>query len=54
LKNYVTPPTVGGSELLRLLHEEIDELSDVRERLERAISDEPPALATEPGIIRGG
>ncbi|HEX2663463.1 MAG TPA: DNA mismatch repair protein MutS [Candidatus Acidoferrum sp.] len=54
LKNFVTPPTVGGSELLRLLHEEIDELSDVRERLERAISDEPPALATEPGIIRGG
>ncbi len=53
LKNFVTPPPVGGSELLRRLHEEIDELSDVRERLERAISDEPPALATEPGIIRG-
>src|SRR5205823_383035 len=52
LKNFVTPPPVGGSELLRRLHEEIDELSDVRERLERAISDEPPALATEPGIIR--
>src|SRR5881392_2652060 len=54
LKNFVTPPPVGGSELLRRLHEEIDELSDVRERLERAIADEPPALATDPGIIRSG
>src|SRR5207245_7343898 len=45
---------VGGSELLRHLHQEIDELADVRERLERAIADEPPALATDPGIIRSG
>ena len=54
LKNFVTPPPVGGSELLRRLHEEIDELADVRERLERAIADEPPALTTDPGIIRSG
>src|SRR5579859_1700329 len=54
LKNFVTPPPLGGSELLRHLHEEIDELGDVRDRLERAIADEPPALATEPGIIRSG
>src|SRR5437764_2573321 len=54
LKNFVTPPPVGGSELLRRLHEEIDELADVRDRLERAIADEPPALATDPGIIRSG
>jgi DNA mismatch repair protein MutS len=54
LKNFVTPPPVGGSDLLRRLHEEIDELADVRDRLERAIADEPPALATEPGIIRSG
>src|SRR5712692_4783311 len=54
LKNFLTPPPVGGSELLRHLHQEIDELADVRERLERAIADEPPALATDPGIIRGG
>src|SRR6202171_1440979 len=54
LKNFVMPPPAGGSELLRRLHDEIDELTDVRERLERAISDEPPALATEPGIIRNG
>jgi DNA mismatch repair protein MutS len=54
LKNFLTPPPAGGSELLRHLHAEIDELADVRERLDRAIADEPPALATEPGMIRAG
>jgi DNA mismatch repair protein MutS len=54
LKNFLTPPPAGGSELLRHLHQEIDELADVRERLERAIADEPPALATDPGMIRAG
>jgi DNA mismatch repair protein MutS len=54
LKNFLTAPPKGGSELLRHLHHEIDELADVRERLERAIADEPPALATDPGIIRSG
>jgi len=43
-----------GSELLRELHEEIDELGDVRELLERAIGDEPPATANDPGMIRAG
>ena len=42
----------GG--LLRELHEEIDELADVRELLEQAIAEEPPAVASDPGIIRGG
>src|SRR5262249_46144186 len=54
LKNFVTPPPAGGSDLLRHLHSEIDELADVRDRLERSIADEPPALATDPGIIRPG
>jgi len=54
LKNFVTPPPSGGSDLIRILHDEIDELTDVRERLEKALSDEPPAVATEPGIIRSG
>src|SRR5260370_131569 len=54
LKNFLTPPASGGSELLRDLYEEIDELTDVRERLEKAIADEPPAVATDPGIIRAG
>jgi DNA mismatch repair protein MutS len=54
LKKFLTPPPAGGSELLRYLHRELDDLADVRERLERAISDEPPAVATEPGIFRPG
>src|SRR5215470_15092595 len=54
LKNFVTPPPAGGSELLRRLHDEIDELADIREQLERAIADEPPALPTDPGMIRQG
>src|SRR5215470_1089773 len=54
LRNFLMPPPAGGSGLLRFLFNEIDELADVRDRLERALSDEPPALATEPGIIRNG
>ena len=54
LKNFLTPPPTGGSEMLRRIFTEIDELSDVRERLERGIADEPPALATTPGMIRSG
>ncbi len=54
LKNFVTPPATGGSELLRWLYSEIDELVDVRERLEKAIAEEPPAMASDPGIIRSG
>jgi DNA mismatch repair protein MutS len=54
LKNFLTPPQSGGSDLLRDLHDEIDELIDVREKLEKALSDEPPATAAEPGMIRPG
>jgi DNA mismatch repair protein MutS len=48
------PARPRGSELLNRLHEEIDELGDVRELLERAIGDEPPATANDPGMIRAG
>jgi DNA mismatch repair protein MutS len=44
----------SSSGLLAELHEEIDELADVRELLEKAIEEEPPAIASEPGIIRAG
>jgi DNA mismatch repair protein MutS len=54
LRNFVTPPPAGGSALLRHLHAEIDELNDVRETLERAIADEPPTIANDPGMIRAG
>jgi DNA mismatch repair protein MutS len=54
LKNFVTPPATGGSDLLRTLYDEIDELADVRERLEKAIAEEPPATANDPGMIKAG
>ena len=44
----------GDGGLLRQVHEEIDVLGDVRELLERAIAEEPPAQASEPGVIRTG
>jgi len=54
LKNFVTQPSPGGSGLLRALYEEIDELTDVRERLEKAIAEEPPATVNDPGMIKAG
>jgi DNA mismatch repair protein MutS len=47
---------VAGRPAARLaaLHESLEELADVRERIEHAIADDPPAQATEPGIIRRG
>ncbi len=43
-----------ASQRLRALHEQLDELADVRERVERGIADDPPAQPNEPGIIRPG
>jgi len=36
------------------LREQLDELADIRERIERGIADDPPAQPTEPGVIRKG
>jgi DNA mismatch repair protein MutS len=43
-----------ASERLAALHAQMDELSDVRERIESALADDPPALASDPGVIRRG
>jgi len=43
-----------ASERLAALHAQMDELSDVRERIESAVADDPPALASDPGVIRRG
>jgi DNA mismatch repair protein MutS len=32
----------------------MDELADVSERIESALADDPPALASDPGVIRSG
>jgi DNA mismatch repair protein MutS len=42
------------AERLAALHAEMDELADVRERIESALADDPPALASDPGVIRRG
>jgi DNA mismatch repair protein MutS len=39
---------------LAALLAEIDELADVHERLEKTIADDPPPLASEPGVIAVG
>lgn len=54
LKNFLMPPPAGGSALVRQLYAEMDELTEVRELLDRSIADEPPVLASDPGMIRGG
>ena len=43
-----------SSARLAALHAQLDELADVRERIERAIADDPPAQTSDPGVIRRG
>jgi DNA mismatch repair protein MutS len=51
LRKYLANCT---SERLVALHLQMDELSDVRERIESVLADDPPALASDPGVIRRG
>ena len=39
---------------LRMLRDELDEFADVRETIGRGIADDPPPVASEPGVIRRG
>ncbi|HEY1865745.1 MAG TPA: DNA mismatch repair protein MutS, partial [Candidatus Acidoferrales bacterium] len=39
---------------LTALRDEMDELGDVHDRIEETIAEDPPALASDPGIIRRG
>src|SRR6202140_1684638 len=48
------PPPAGGSDLLRRLHDETDEVADSADRPERALAEAPPALASDPGGLRRG
>jgi DNA mismatch repair protein MutS len=54
IKGFLAPPRAAKSHRLAVLYEAMDELADVRERIERGIADDPPAQPTEPGIIRRG
>ena len=39
---------------LAVLREQLDEMPDVREMIARGIADDPPAVASDPGVIRRG
>jgi DNA mismatch repair protein MutS len=39
---------------LQSVRDQMDEMTDVRERIAAGISDDPPALANDPGVIRRG
>jgi DNA mismatch repair protein MutS len=56
LRGFLSPVSASQKPAARiaLLHAELDELTDVREAIEHAIADDPPALPTEPGTIRRG
>jgi DNA mismatch repair protein MutS len=47
-------PTATGASRLSALRDEMDEMADVRDLIARGISDEPPAMVNEPGVIRRG
>jgi DNA mismatch repair protein MutS len=51
LRRYIANCTAAR---LVALHGEMDELTDVQQRLEQAVAEEPPALASDPGVIRRG
>jgi DNA mismatch repair protein MutS len=54
LRGFLSAASQAAAARIAALHAELDELADVREAIERAIADEPPAQASEPGIIRPG
>ncbi|MGA9250395.1 MAG: DNA mismatch repair protein MutS [Candidatus Acidiferrales bacterium] len=48
------PGSLSVSSRLSLLHEQLDEMADVRDTIARGISDDPPALPSDAGVIRRG
>ena len=53
---HANPAENNSREATRLaaLREQVDDLADVRGAIARAIADDPPALSTDPGVIRPG
>src|SRR6202040_3273152 len=47
-------PTTAATSRLAALRDEMDEMADVRDLIARGISEEPPAMVNEPGVIRRG
>jgi DNA mismatch repair protein MutS len=46
--------TAAPGRRLAALREQLDEMADVREIIARGIADDPPAVASDPGVIRRG
>ncbi len=53
-RNRKNGPCGVPAERLRTLHQQLDELADVRDTIAQAIADDPPALANQAGVIRRG
>src|SRR5246500_4453917 len=47
-------PITSGTPRLATLRDEMDEMADVRDLIARGISEDPPAMVNEPGVIRRG
>ena len=54
LRGLLPEDARAAASRLAELHESLDELADVRDSIAHAIADDPPALPTDPGIIRPG
>jgi DNA mismatch repair protein MutS len=50
----VVKPVGARPDRLSALREEMDELGDVRDIIARGIADDPPAMPSDPGVIRRG
>jgi DNA mismatch repair protein MutS len=47
-------PSKPSPSRLSSLHQELDEMAEVRETIAHGIADDPPALPSDPGVIRRG
>ncbi len=54
LRAHLVSRELSATARLKSLHDALDELADVRERIAAAIADDPPATIADPGIIRAG
>jgi DNA mismatch repair protein MutS len=54
LRGFLSSDARAAASRISELHGALDELADVRDAIARAIADDPPALPTDPGIIRPG
>jgi DNA mismatch repair protein MutS len=54
VRAQILDPLVNIAPRLAAIREQMDEMADVRDLIARGISDEPPAIANESGVIRRG